>query len=94
MLAFLFGPDVIIVIVVVLVLFGGSQIPKLARGVGQASKEFRKAAEEVEAKTAAIPAPPPAEPPAEETVTMTKAELDALLAEREAQARRDAPPGV
>jgi sec-independent protein translocase protein TatA len=94
MLANFFGPDVIIVIVVVVVLFGGSQIPKLARGVGQASKEFKKAAEIEEAKTSATPVPPPAAPPAEETVTMTKAELDALLAEREAQARRDAPPGV
>jgi sec-independent protein translocase protein TatA len=36
------GPEVIIVLVVVLVLFGGSQIPKLARNLGQAQKEFKK----------------------------------------------------
>jgi sec-independent protein translocase protein TatA len=105
MLANFIGPDLIIVIVVVVVLFGGSQIPKFARGVGQASKEFKKAAEDEEKKTPATPAPPaaitppppvapPAAAPAEDTVTLTKAELDALLAEREAQARRDAPPGV
>ena len=99
MLANFFGPDVIIVIVVVVVLFGGSQIPKLARGLGEASKEFRKATEDEEAKVPA-PAPDPAPPaplppaPADETVTMTKAELDALLAEREAQARGDTPPGA
>ncbi len=39
-LAFLEGPDLLIVLVVVLVLFGGSQLPKLARSVGQAKKEL------------------------------------------------------
>lgn len=36
------GPEVIIVLVVVLVLFGGAQIPKLAKNLGQAQKEFKK----------------------------------------------------
>jgi len=36
------GPEVIVVVIVVLVLFGGSQIPKLARNLGQAQKEFKK----------------------------------------------------
>ncbi|MFZ1490853.1 MAG: twin-arginine translocase TatA/TatE family subunit [Ilumatobacteraceae bacterium] len=36
------GPEWIIILVVVLVLFGGSQIPKLARNLGQAQKEFKK----------------------------------------------------
>ena len=35
------GSEWIIVAVVVLVLFGGSQIPKLARSLGQAQKEFK-----------------------------------------------------
>ncbi len=39
-LAFLEGPDLIIVALVVLVLFGGSQLPKLARSLGQAKKEL------------------------------------------------------
>ena len=30
------------IVVVVLVLFGGSQIPKLARSLGQAQKEFKE----------------------------------------------------
>lgn len=43
MIAGLFdGPELIVVLVVVLVLFGGSQIPKLARNLGQAQKEFKK----------------------------------------------------
>jgi sec-independent protein translocase protein TatA len=40
------GPEWIIVIVVILVLFGGSQLPKLARGLGSAQKEFKKGLEE------------------------------------------------
>ena len=32
----------IIVLVVVLLLFGGSQLPKLARNLGQAQKEFKR----------------------------------------------------
>jgi sec-independent protein translocase protein TatA len=43
MLADLLGPDLIIVIVVaVVVLFGGSQIPKIARSLGSAQTEFKK----------------------------------------------------
>ena len=35
------GPEWIIVLVVVLVIFGGSQLPKLARNLGKAQKEFK-----------------------------------------------------
>jgi len=35
------GTEWYIVLAVVLVLFGGSQIPKLARSLGQAQKEFK-----------------------------------------------------
>ena len=40
------GPEWIIVLVVILVLFGGSQLPKLARGLGSAQREFKKGLEE------------------------------------------------
>lgn len=36
------GNEWLIVVIVALVLFGGSQIPKLARSLGQAQKEFKK----------------------------------------------------
>lgn len=35
--------EIIIISVVLLVLFGGKKLPELARGLGQASKEFRTA---------------------------------------------------
>lgn len=40
------GPEWIIVLLVVLLLFGGSQLPKLARSVGQAQREFKKGQDE------------------------------------------------
>ena len=52
-LAEIFGPDLIIVIVVVaVVLFGGSQIPKLARSLGSAQSEFKKGLSEGKDKSA------------------------------------------
>lgn len=43
MLADILGPDLLIVlVVVVLVLFGGAAIPKLARNLGSAKNEFEK----------------------------------------------------
>ena len=56
MLANIFGPDLgLVVIILLVVLVGGSQLPKIARNIGTAGKEFRKAqqeAEEEEAKRA------------------------------------------
>jgi sec-independent protein translocase protein TatA len=46
MLAEIFGPDILIVLAVILVLFGGSQLPKLARGLGSAQREFKKGLDE------------------------------------------------
>lgn len=40
------GTEGIIILVVVLVLFGGSQIPKLARNLGRAQKEFKDGIDE------------------------------------------------
>jgi TatA/E family protein of Tat protein translocase len=36
------APELLIVLLVVLVIFGGSQLPKLARGLGSAQREFKK----------------------------------------------------
>ena len=58
MIANLLGSDGLIVLVVaVVVLFGGSQLPKLAKNVGSAGREFRKAQMEAEAHHAASVAP-------------------------------------
>lgn len=48
MLADVFGADglIVIAVIVVVLLFGGSRLPKLARGLGSASHEFKKGMEE------------------------------------------------
>ena len=40
------GPEAIIVLVIDHVLYGGSQIPKLARNLGRAQKEFKDGIDE------------------------------------------------
>jgi len=41
------GGEIAILFVVVLLIFGPSQIPKMAKGLGQAMREFRKAQREI-----------------------------------------------
>lgn len=36
------APELLIVLIVILVLFGGSKLPKLARSLGQAQNEFKR----------------------------------------------------
>ena len=40
--------EIILILVVVLVLFGGKKIPELARGLGRAQAEYKKAKEAFE----------------------------------------------
>jgi sec-independent protein translocase protein TatA len=62
MLANILGSDALIVLVVaVVVLFGGSQLPKLARNVGAAGHELRKAQRESEADHSGAGAAPSAQ---------------------------------
>jgi sec-independent protein translocase protein TatA len=135
MIANLMGGDGLIVLVIaIVVLLGGSQLPKIARNVGIAGKEFRKAQEEAEedanrqkqakaadqaastapqpppptplpagpslAATPSVAATPPVATPAETSavagnsdasISLTPAQLDALLKAREEQVRGEAP---
>jgi sec-independent protein translocase protein TatA len=85
------GPtELIIILVIVLVLFGSTRLPKLARSLGQASKEFKKGIDDKDAEDNGEEDKPEAAKAADEKVTMSKADLDALLAEREAKAREAA----
>ena len=40
--------ELLLIFVIVMILFGAKKLPEFARGMGQALKEFRKAAREVE----------------------------------------------
>jgi sec-independent protein translocase protein TatA len=50
MLANIGTPEIIIAVVAILVIFGGSQLPKLAKNLGQAQKEFKKGLDQGAAK--------------------------------------------
>ena len=41
------GTELLVLFVIILLIFGPSQIPKMARGLGQAMREFRKAQREI-----------------------------------------------
>ena len=68
------GGELMVVLALVLILFGGDRMPQLAKGLGRALRDFKKAAGEVEhefkraldevpdqppAKPGATPPPPP-----------------------------------
>ena len=44
------APELLIVLLVVLVLFGGAKLPKLARSLGQAQSEFKRGLSDEEAR--------------------------------------------
>ena len=57
MIAFLEGPDLIVVLVILLLLFGGAKLPKLARSLGEAKRELDRGM-----ATGATPAAPAVAP--------------------------------
>ncbi|MBP1923885.1 sec-independent protein translocase protein TatA [Halorubrum alkaliphilum] len=42
------GPELLIIVLVLVLLFGANKIPKLARSTGQAMGEFKKGREDIE----------------------------------------------
>ena len=42
------GPELLIILVIILLLFGAKKLPELARGLGKSMKEFKKATQEVQ----------------------------------------------
>ncbi|MGB4399748.1 MAG: twin-arginine translocase TatA/TatE family subunit [Daejeonella sp.] len=53
------GPEIIMILVVVLLMFGGKKIPELMRGLGKGMKEFKDGkdgvTEELEPKPVTVP---------------------------------------
>ena len=94
-----------VLIIAVVVLFGGSQLPKLARNVGLAGREFRKAHDDAEAANADKDKADSSAPrevtsgsgrggsgsaeAADDKVTLSRSELESLLDERDARAKRE-----
>jgi sec-independent protein translocase protein TatA len=85
-LAEILGPDLLIVLAIVALLFGSSQLPKLARSLGSAKSEFEKGIRHGHEQEGSSPP--------DEQVTMTKGELEALIAERERSVRHGERPAT
>ncbi len=53
------APELLIILLIILLVFGGSKLPKLARSLGQAQKEFKAGTEDA-GESSTKDAPPPA----------------------------------
>lgn len=90
----IFGPDALIVVVLaVVLLFGADRLPRLARSLGEASRELKHGQGKSEGGSAIDGSGGSGlsdmSDPRADKITVTEAELEALLAQRDAQARRD-----
>ena len=45
------GPEIILIVIALLLLFGGKKIPELMRGLGKGISEFKKGKNEIEKDT-------------------------------------------
>ena len=80
-------PELLIILLVVLLLFGGAKLPKLARSLGEAKQEFERGTKgdddkSVQTRVVDVPKPDPAPAPSTDSVTMSRAELEKLIDER------------
>lgn len=48
-------PELLLILVVIVLLFGGKKIPEVMRGLGQGIKEFKKAARDDEPTSTSAP---------------------------------------
>jgi sec-independent protein translocase protein TatA len=53
------APELLIVLLIILLIFGGSKLPQLARSLGKAQSEFKKGSEEDAVTTDRSDPPPP-----------------------------------
>jgi sec-independent protein translocase protein TatA len=90
------GPDLLIILLIVLVLFGAKKLPELARGMGQAVKEFQKAKDEFTDELHKAGPTTPSAPnvqPAQSTVARTDAATPAPT-QTHADPDQNIPPGT
>ena len=69
---------IILVLIILFLLFGGKKLPELARGIGEAMKEFKKASRDIHDDIPPTP-PPPAPIKPEITASSTQHPPDTKL---------------
>ena len=62
-LAFLSDWHVIVLLFIVILLFGGKKLPEVARGLGEAMREFKKASRDIQDDSSSKPSSPPSSQP-------------------------------
>ena len=71
-LAFFSGGEILLIFLVVLLLFGAKRLPEIARSMGKAMNEFKKAKDEIVTTAEEPVKPPPAAPAAPTTPVPNK----------------------
>ncbi len=85
------GPDLIIVLVIVMVMFGAKRLPELARGLGQAKREFENATTEPDPKVPASSVSLEVQAVTNDSVTLSQAEYTRLTKLSQHADRHDIP---
>ena len=60
-------PELVVILIIILVLFGGRKIPEIMRGLGQGMREFRSASKEATDEIAKLAEEEPSDNGQEET---------------------------
>lgn len=69
-------PELVVILIIVLVLFGGRKIPEIMRGLGQGMREFRSASKEATAEIAKLAEEEPHEKSASEDEAHVEIDAD------------------
>lgn len=79
------GPEIIIILIIVLLLFGARRLPEMARSIGQSVREFRKGVKDIQNDINADDEPAPRKVEAPKTEPLkTETSDDAVSAEKSA----------
>jgi sec-independent protein translocase protein TatA len=66
------GPELLMIMFIVLLLFGANRLPELARGIGKSVREFKKAASGVEEEVRRAMEEEPAKPAPKPVATIAQ----------------------
>lgn len=85
------GSEIIILIIVALVIFGGSRLAGIGKGTGKAIREFKEETQSLRGDKSADTPPPaaPADPPASRPAAPREDVVDAEVVDPPAEPRRD-----
>jgi sec-independent protein translocase protein TatA len=88
------APEILFILLIVLVLFGGKRLPELARSIGKGLAEFRRATQEVQREISAPLDDLPSAKPSPNKASASESEQTNVHVESAPQPRdSEKPPG-